>query len=65
MRASVAEVRNRVAAIYGPIPLEIVKEFMDALGEIDAFRQYTGVARANPHLQAIHGSKLTRRNDIR
>jgi aminopeptidase YwaD len=45
--SSVTEIRNRVAAIYGPVPLDLVQEFFDALKEIEAFRVYAWVVRAN------------------
>ena len=39
------DVRNDVAAIYGPVPLELVVEYLRALEEIDVVRSGAAVRR--------------------
>ena len=43
-RSAIA-VRNAVSAIYGPVPLELVVEFLRALEEIDVVRTGAAIRR--------------------
>jgi aminopeptidase YwaD len=54
--SSVTQIRNRVSAIYGPVPLELVQEFFDALKEIEAFWEVTWSARAKTDLVVTGGA---------
>ena len=44
---NIKEVRDKVSAIYGPIPLEVVEEFWNVLLEIGMIQQGAWVVRAN------------------